>query len=266
MAKRRDHYAILQVNHAASEAEIKAAYSRLSGLYDPAVSRMPQGSARWAEIVKAYEILSDKQRRSAYDRKLAWRRGGLTRGPETKLPRFVTRPYTLAVAAIGLGVIALAALLLSPVLGGGDEEVVGQPTGTVTPEGQTPRPPAPGRPPGIAAGEAVTTASGLQYIDIRPGTGATPQTGQVVVMEYSGWLQSTGTLFDSSFLPDRTPLEFPLGQGRVIQGWDEGIATMQVGGKRRLVIPPALAYGEEGRGAVPPNAALIFDVELLQVR
>ena len=113
------------------------------------------------------------------------------------------------------------------------------------------------------------TASGLKIEDTLPGTGASPKTGQTCVMHYTGWLYVNGVKgkkFDSSV--DRgKPFEFPIGRGRVIQGWDEGVATMKVGGKRTLIIPPALGYGERGAGGViPPNAVLMFDVELLAVK
>ena len=114
-----------------------------------------------------------------------------------------------------------------------------------------------------------TTPSGLQIIDTQVGTGATPQTGQICVMHYTGWLYEDGkkgAKFDSSV--DRgQAFEFPLGLGRVIKGWDEGVATMKVGGKRTLIIPPQLGYGARGAGGViPPNATLMFDVELLAVK
>ncbi|MGP1382759.1 MAG: FKBP-type peptidyl-prolyl cis-trans isomerase [Thainema sp.] len=112
--------------------------------------------------------------------------------------------------------------------------------------------------------DVVTTDSGLQYIDVVEGDGAQPQSGQTVVVHYTGMLED-GTKFDSS--RDRNqPFSFPLGAGRVIKGWDEGIATMKVGGQRRLIIPPDLGYGSRGAGGViPPNATLIFDVELLRI-
>ncbi len=116
---------------------------------------------------------------------------------------------------------------------------------------------------------AVTTPSGLKIIDTKVGTGATPRRGQTCVMHYTGWLYENGAKgkkFDSS--RDRgQPFEFPLGMRRVIAGWDEGVATMKVGGQRTLVIPPELGYGARGAGGViPPNATLIFDVELLDVK
>lgn len=113
--------------------------------------------------------------------------------------------------------------------------------------------------------ETVTTATGLQYEDMSVGTGATPQAGQTVVVHYTGWL-TNGNKFDSSV--DRgQPFTFPLGQGRVIKGWDEGVASMQVGGKRKLTIPPELGYGAAGfPGAIPPNSVLVFEVELLDLR
>jgi peptidylprolyl isomerase len=110
-----------------------------------------------------------------------------------------------------------------------------------------------------------TTDSGLKYYDIVEGDGETPQAGQTVVVDYTGWLQD-GTKFDSS-VERGQPFSFVLGTGNVIPGWDEGVATMKVGGKRQLVIPPELAYGEAGSGGViPPNATLIFDVELLSIQ
>ena len=119
------------------------------------------------------------------------------------------------------------------------------------------------------AGKPVTTPSGLQIVDTKAGTGASPKTGQICVMHYTGWLYENGAKgkkFDSSV--DRgQPFEFPIGTHRVIAGWDEGVATMKVGGKRTLIIPPELGYGARGAGGViPPNATLMFDVELLGVK
>ncbi len=116
---------------------------------------------------------------------------------------------------------------------------------------------------------AITTPSGLQYTDTEVGTGATAASGQQVSVHYTGWLFNDGVQggkFDSS--KDRgQPFEFGLGAGMVIKGWDEGVAGMQVGGKRTLIIPAALGYGARGAGgAIPPNATLKFDVELLAVR
>ena len=110
-----------------------------------------------------------------------------------------------------------------------------------------------------------TTPSGLQYSVDQPGTGAQPQQGQTVSVHYTGWL-TDGTKFDSS--RDRgAPIEFPIGTGRVIKGWDEGVGAMKVGEKRTLVIPPSLGYGAKGAGgAIPPNATLVFKVELVNVQ
>ena len=115
----------------------------------------------------------------------------------------------------------------------------------------------------------VTTASGLKMTDTQIGSGDSPKTGQICVMHYTGWLYANGAKgqkFDSSLDRGR-PFEFPIGTGRVIKGWDEGVASMKVGGKRTLIIPPELGYGARGAGGViPPNATLIFDVELLGVK
>ena len=110
----------------------------------------------------------------------------------------------------------------------------------------------------------VTTASGLVYEELTVGAGAEAAAGQQVTVHYTGWL-TNGTKFDSS--KDRDdPFEFHLGQGQVIKGWDEGVAGMKIGGKRKLTIPPALGYGARGAGnVIPPNATLVFEVELLAV-
>ncbi len=113
--------------------------------------------------------------------------------------------------------------------------------------------------------QQVTTASGLKYEDIQAGSGAEAKSGQKAKVHYTGWLK-TGEKFDSS-LDRNEPFEFTLGAGQVIKGWDEGVEGMKIGGKRRLTIPSALGYGARGAGGViPPNAELIFEVELLGLR
>jgi peptidylprolyl isomerase len=118
--------------------------------------------------------------------------------------------------------------------------------------------------PAAATDKYIKTASGLSYLDITPGTGPSPSPGKQVKVHYTGWLEN-GTKFDSSV--DRgQPFVFPIGIGQVISGWDEGVMSMKVGGKRKLIIPPQLGYGANGAGGViPPNATLIFEVELLDV-
>jgi peptidylprolyl isomerase len=129
---------------------------------------------------------------------------------------------------------------------------------------QTPTPQADGGPPPVA-GEPTVTSSGLQYIDIQVGSGESPQAGQTMVVHYTGWL-TDGTKFDSS-LDRGEPFSFTLGAGQVIKGWDEGVATMKVDGKRRLIIPPELGYGERGSPPlIPADAELIFDVELIEIQ
>lgn len=116
---------------------------------------------------------------------------------------------------------------------------------------------------GAAEDDFSTTATGLQYIVNEEGTGASPEAGELVSVHYTGWLED-GTQFDSSV--DRGPFQFVLGQGMVIQGWDEGVGFLKEGGKARLIIPPELGYGPAGSGGViPPEATLIFDVELIEI-
>jgi peptidylprolyl isomerase len=109
-----------------------------------------------------------------------------------------------------------------------------------------------------------TTASGLKYYDLVEGTGDVATAGQTILVHYTGWLED-GTQFDSS-LESGQPFTFALGTGGVIAGWDEGVAGMKVGGKRQLVIPGNLGYGETGSGVIPPNATLIFEVELVEIQ
>ena len=113
------------------------------------------------------------------------------------------------------------------------------------------------------AAKSVTTASGLKYVDVKVGSGASPVKGKQVKVHYTGTLEN-GKQFDSSL--GREPFSFVIGVGQVIPGWDEGVMNMKVGGKRKLIIPSKLGYGERGAGSViPPNATLLFDVELLDV-
>lgn len=117
----------------------------------------------------------------------------------------------------------------------------------------------------VKAGKTVTTASGLKYVDQVVGKGASPVAGKQVTVHYTGTLEN-GKTFDSS-VNRKQPFKFIIGVGQVIQGWDEGVMTMKVGGKRKLIIPAKLGYGAAGAGGViPPNATLLFDVELLDVQ
>lgn len=119
-----------------------------------------------------------------------------------------------------------------------------------------------------AMAEEITTPLGLKMIDTKVGTGAQPKKGETVMVDYTGWLYENGkkgAKFDSSV--DRGyPFMFKIGKGEVIQGWDEGVASMKVGGKRTLIIPPILGYGNRGTGSIPPNSTLMFDVELLEIK
>ncbi len=146
-----------------------------------------------------------------------------------------------------------------------------RPTAAAASTAPTACPTPTGEPQGVptvpaGTGPVQTLPDGLQYQDIQVGTGDQPKNGQTVTANYTGYLDD-GTKFDSSLNPGRQPFSFQLGQGQVIKGWDEGFATMKVGGKRRLIIPYQLAYGAAGRPPqIPPCARLTFDVELLSVK
>jgi FKBP-type peptidyl-prolyl cis-trans isomerase len=133
---------------------------------------------------------------------------------------------------------------------------------TATKKPATARPAATG--PSKVTGDGTKTDSGLQYWDIKLGTGETAKSGDHVKVHYTGWL-TTGKKFDSSV--GGAPFDFTIGAGDVIKGWDEGVAGMKVGGKRQLRIPPDLAYGAQGySGVIPPNATLIFDIQLVSTK
>ena len=128
----------------------------------------------------------------------------------------------------------------------------------MSPQASNPTPPA-------GSADTVTTPSGLKYVEVTRGDGPTAESGQTVSVHYTGWL-TDGSKFDSS-LDRGQPFSFPLGGGRVIRGWDEGVKGMRVGGTRRLIIPSALGYGERGfPPVIPPNATLVFEVKLLSVQ
>jgi FKBP-type peptidyl-prolyl cis-trans isomerase len=113
--------------------------------------------------------------------------------------------------------------------------------------------------------KVIKTKSGLEYQDLKEGTGVEAKKGDTVVVHYTGWLKENKKKFDSS-LDRGKPFDFELGAGDVIKGWDEGVAGMKVGGKRRLIIPSELGYGKTGKGDIPPNADLVFEVELLKIK
>ncbi len=173
----------------------------------------------------------------------------------------------LVAAAVATPIVFALALILFVI--DGDDDGVAPPIVSASPTVQvsTPEPlpsPGPATPPTVDT-EPTFTDTGLGIIDIETGTGETPEAGQTLAVHYTGWLSEDGTKFDSS-LDRGTPLEFPLGAGQVIPGWEEGLATMKVGGIRRLIIPAELAYGEAGRPGIPPNAELTFDIELLEIK
>ena len=203
--------------------------------------------------------MSKRKRLTGRERRELRRRA--RQGPQLpKLPR-----RRLLLIGGGVATAAAVAAVLALVVFAGDgggvaPAVSGSPTAQPSPTAASTGPPP-------VAGEPTVTASGLKFIDTTVGTGGSPTPGKTLVVHYTGWLTEGGTKFDSS-LDRGKPFEFLFGASpaKVIQGWEEGLATMKVGGKRRLIIPPELAYGASGQGSIPPNASLTFDVQLLDVK
>jgi len=181
-------------------------------------------------------------------------------GPQ--LPKLSRRRLLLIGGGVATAVAIVVALAVFVLQAGGGSSAVANPTpgATVVVE-QTPQSSGP---PAVS-GQPRVTGSGLGIIDISVGSGATPKAGQTIVVDYTGWL-SDGTKFASS-VGSGSPFEFVLGTGQVIAGWEEGLATMKVGGQRRLIIPASLAYGAKGRPpAIPANSELTFDLDLRGIK
>ncbi|TMC50566.1 MAG: FKBP-type peptidyl-prolyl cis-trans isomerase [Chloroflexi bacterium] len=166
---------------------------------------------------------------------------------------------------------ASRALLLTAALGvvlaacgaNGPDSTGAPSTGAANVQGGCTLTPTPGGDDLCTSVQLQLVRGGLKVGDIERGTGAAAQAGETLTVQYTGWLDSNDQLFDTSRRSGRQPFTFVLGRGEVIKGWDQGLVGMRVGGKRRLVIPPALAYGSAGRSPIPPNATLIFDIELV---
>ena len=258
VAYEKDYYAILQVSRKATPEEIEKAYERLSNVFDPATSSKKRAAQRHAEVAAAYNVLRDPRRRRQYDRQLAndLASAGSMNPSDVLSNRFVM---------LGSGIIFVSVLIILGLVifagGSGTSESVANLSDTPT-AAPTRTPPA--SPPAVS-GEPTTLPDGLQYIIVTPGSGTPVASGDSVTVHYSGWLQDTGVLIDSSY-KNGVPFDVTLGHDEVIKGWDEGIVGMLPGETRRLIIPPDLAYGDAGSGDnIPPNSTLVFDIDLLRV-
>ena len=189
----------------------------------------------------------------------------------TQYQAYTTRQQNLATAATATG--AAKAVLKSTVQANATVTAGVQATATTSAQAVataydgTPVPSSGPLTPPVVTQAPAKLPNGLQIIDIKTGTGVAAKAGSTVTVEYTGWLQSTGKKFDSSF--DRGAQTFdvtPLGQAQVIPGWNEGLVGMKAGGVRRLIIPPALAYGSQANGPIPANSTLIFDITAIAVK
>jgi len=239
----RDYYDVLDVNPAADRRAIAEAYDRLARRYQPDEDLPPSDPEGMRELDEAFDTLDDPERRAEYDRLRVNPALAVEAEPEDEIEAGALPPVAhqrprrnwLALGLLAAGVAAFAAglAILAVVLFAGD----GQRT--------------------------VTLASGLIYTEVEEGSGDPGRPGDALTVHYTGTLQD-GTEFDSS--RDKNPFVFFLGVEDVIPGWDEGLASIKEGGRRTLIIPPALAYGDQGAGGViPPGATLLFDVEVLNI-
>jgi len=262
VANEKDFYAVLQVSRNAKPEDIERAYQRLSSTYDPSSSTKKRAAQRHADVTAAYNVLKDPRRRRQYDRQLA--NMAASAGSMSPADVLSNRFVMLGAGAIFASVLAILALVILLGGGGSGESAVASRTPTSAPT-PSPSPTAPATPPAVLA-TPVALPDGLQYIIIAPGAGKAVATGDTVTIGYSGWLQDTGTLFDSSY-NNGSFKTFTLGDGTQIKGLDEGIVGMFPGQKRRLIIPPDLAYGGDGNATlnIPANATLIYDIDLLGV-
>jgi peptidylprolyl isomerase len=272
----KNYYKILQIDRAAESEVIEAAYRRLARKYHPDVNKSANASRRMKELNEAYKTLRDRAKRQKYDESLqssleggkddsiAARDGATPANKKQSGPFKADRPVEGSFVskrslAVGGGIVALIAIVSYVVFSA-------RPNSNSTPSSPIAATTSTGAASSVTPNstQTVKTASGLQYEDVVVGSGDSPKAGQTVTVHYTGRL-TNGTKFDSSV--DRgQPFQFVIGVGQVIKGWDEGVLSMKVGGKRRLTIPPDLGYGASGAGSlIPPNSTLLFDVELLAV-
>jgi peptidylprolyl isomerase len=269
MSTDKDYYAILGVSPDADHATIEEAYERLAREVQPNADLEPTNPERMRELDEAFDVLDDADRRADYDRARtgtpaaepappAWTAPdaaatAATEGAESapEVPADASpraAPVTVTKGGADRGLIAGVALLV----GGVAALVAGIAVLVVALTDDD----------GGAGGPGYVTEGGVQVTETQIGYGPAAESGDVVTVHYTGRLES-GEEFDSSV--GGTPFSLILDTGQVIPGWDEGLAGIQTGGKRTLVIPPDLAYGEEGGGPIPPNATLIFEIEALGV-
>lgn len=257
----KNYYRILEIEPGADEEAIERAYQRLTRRFERNPSN--EAKARLRNVTEAYEVLIDRDARAEYDRKLS----GESRRARSAEP--LSRGMLLGIGVIVAAAVAVAAGIVVAVVllnGGGSSDELVQGTPFPTPTLNPNITPGPATPPAIEA-QPTVTGTGLAIYDIAVGEGPAAVAGSTVTVHYTGWLEETGTKFDSS-LDRGEPFPVTLGQDppQVIAGWEEGLLGVQAGGKRRLIIPPDLAYGDTGSGSViPPNATLIFDIDIVEV-